>query len=206
MRKMVVLGFFLFGFVVLGYSQEKVKWYSFEEAVALSKENPRKVFIDVYTDWCGWCKKLDQTTFNDPVIANILNNKYYAVKFNAESTKPIEFAGRTFVNKGNGRSTHQLAAALLQGKMSYPSAAYLTEDLQLLTSVAGYMKPKDLESILDFFATDSYKTVSYEDYLKSFEGKVKQNKYPLISLKLSGNFYFSGLKFTLSGNRTRGPS
>jgi thioredoxin-related protein len=173
MRKIMVFGFFLFGFAVFGYSQEKVKWYSFEEAVALSKENPRKVFIDVYTDWCGWCKKLDQTTFKDPVIVDILNNKYYAVKFNAESTKSIEFAGRTFVNEGNGRSTHQLAAALLQGKMSYPSAAYLTEDLQLLTSVAGYMTPKDLEPILDFFATDSYKTVSYQDYLKSFEGKAK---------------------------------
>ncbi len=176
MKKIVALAFILFGFILSGYSQDKVKWYSFEEAVALSKENPRKIFIDVYTDWCGWCKKMDKSTFTDPVIAEILNNKYYAVKFNAESTKPIEFSGRTFVNEGGGRNPHQLAAALLQGKMSYPSAAYLTEDLQLLTSVPGYMTPKDLEPILDFFATDSYKTVSYQDYLKSFEGKAKQGE------------------------------
>lgn len=174
MRKIVFLGFFLLGSIVLGYSQESVKWYSFEEAVALSKENPRKIFIDVYTDWCGWCKKMDKSTFTDPVIADLLNNKFYAVKFNAESTKPIEFAGRTFVNEGGGRNPHQLAAALLQGKMSYPSAAYLTEDLQLLTAVAGYMTPKDLEPILDFFATDSYKTVSYQDFLKDFKGKATE--------------------------------
>ena len=174
MRKILILSFFLFGFITLSKAQEKVKWYSFEEAVALNKENPRKIFIDVYTDWCGWCKKLDKTTFVDPVIVEILNNKYYSVKFNAESTKPIDFGGKTFTNEGGSRSTHQLAAALLQGKMSYPSAAYLTEDLQLLTSVPGYLTPKDLEPILNFFSTDSYKTVAYQAYLKDFKGKATE--------------------------------
>jgi len=174
MRKILILSLFLFGFITLSNAQEKVKWYSFEEAVALNKENPRKIFIDVYTDWCGWCKKLDKTTFVDPVIVKILNTKYYSVKFNAESTKPIDFGGKTFTNEGGSRSTHQLAAALLQGKMSYPSAAYLTEDLQLLTSVPGYMTPKDLEPILKFFSTDSYKTVDYQAYLKDFKGKATE--------------------------------
>lgn len=174
MRKILILSFFLFGLIASGIAEEKVKWYNIEEAVALNKENPRKIFIDVYTDWCSWCKKLDKTTFVDPVIVEILNTKYYAVKFNAESTKPVDFGGRTFTNEGGSRSTHQLAAALLQGKMSYPSAAYLTEDMQLLTSVPGYMTPKDLEPILNFFYSDSYKTVDYQSYLKDFKGKATE--------------------------------
>ncbi len=40
-----------------------VRWLSWEEAIELSKEDPRKIVIDVYTEWCGWCKKMDKTTF-----------------------------------------------------------------------------------------------------------------------------------------------
>ena len=152
-----------------------VKWYTFEEAVKLAGKNPRKLFIDVYTDWCGWCKKMDQNTFTHPVIAEYLNKNFYPVKFNAESTSPIEFAGKTFINEGNAgaRSTHQLAIALLQGRLSYPSTVYMNEQLQLLTPVAGYMEPKAMEPILSFFATDKYKTVSWEDFRKTFVSKIQ---------------------------------
>lgn len=177
MKHFLSVLFLFMGVIILsaGQGRAEVKWYSFEEAMALNKEHPRKIFIDVYTDWCGWCKKMDQSTFTNQVIANLLNTKFYAVKFNAESTKPITFAGKTFVNEGTRtRNPHQLAVALLQGKMSYPSAAYMNEEMQLLTGVPGYFEPKDLEPILDFFATDSYKSVSYQDYIKNFRGKVSQ--------------------------------
>lgn len=152
-----------------------VKWYTFEEAVELAGKNPRKLFIDVYTDWCGWCKKMDQNTFTHPVIAEYLNKNFYPVKFNAESTSPIEFAGKIFINEGNAgaRSTHQLAIALLQGRLSYPSTVYMNEQMQLLTPVAGYMEPKAMEPILSFFATDKYKTVSWEDFRKTFVSKIQ---------------------------------
>ena len=56
----------LFSIPVL--SQDKINWMSFEEAIARSKEDPKHIFVDVYTDWCGWCKKMDASTFVDPVI------------------------------------------------------------------------------------------------------------------------------------------
>ena len=42
--------------------ESKIKWISIEEAEKLNKENPKKIMIDVYTDWCGWCKKMDKDT------------------------------------------------------------------------------------------------------------------------------------------------
>lgn len=157
-----------------GQESVKIKWYTIEEAEELTKIEPRKLFIDVYTDWCGWCKKLDKETFTDPVIANILNTEFYAVKFDAESKEAVKFMGRTFTNEGPGtRGTHQLAAALLQGKMSYPSAAYLNEKLELLFAVPGYLSAKDMEPLLNFISSDSYQTTDFKKYKESFKGKVE---------------------------------
>ena len=61
-----------------------IRWLSFEEAVALHAVEPKKLFIDVYTDWCGWCKRMDKTTFVDSAVASELGGHFYAVKLNAE--------------------------------------------------------------------------------------------------------------------------
>lgn len=178
MKKTVVLMLLAcIGLFKVGNAQdEKVKWYTFEEAIELNKTAQRKIFIDVYTDWCGWCKKMEATTFNDPVISKILNDEYYAVRFNAETVDTIGFGGKQFINEGGrSRSPHQLAVALLQGKMSYPSIAYLNEDNQLLTSVPGYYSADRLEPILKFFAEDAFKSQSFEEFQKSFKSEIKTN-------------------------------
>jgi thioredoxin-related protein len=81
----------------------------------------------------------------------------------------IVFGGYTYVNMGgrNGRKgTHQLAAALLQGKMSYPSYVLMSEKNQLITVVPGYLEAKDFLPILKYIADDVYLLESYQDYLK----------------------------------------
>ncbi len=174
-RAFVTFGILL---VFLGYGmaqEDGVKWLTIQQAQELNKKEPRKFYIDVYTDWCGWCKKMDQTTYKNPVIAKILNTKFYPVKFNAESKEPVEFAGHKFVSETNGgRTTHQLAVALLQGKLAFPSVAYLDEKLQLLTVVPGYFTADGLEPILQYFATNAYKTTSWQDYQKNFVSEIKK--------------------------------
>ena len=166
------------GIIGQNFAQKKgVKWYTFEEAVELNQKEQRKIFIDIYTDWCGWCKKMDANTFSHPTIAKILNEHYYAVKFDAESRDTIVFAGQQFINKGNSaRSPHQLAIALLQGKMSYPSVAYMNENNQRLTAVPGYFTPERLEPILRFFADDAFKSKSFEEFQKNFQSEITADK------------------------------
>jgi len=159
--------------ILISAQNTPVKWYSVEEAVALAQATPRPIFIDAYTDWCGWCKKLDKDTFSHPVIAEILNSKFYAVKFNAESKDPVNFQGRTFVNDGKMGATHQLAYALLQGKLGYPTVVFLTAKGELITPVSGYKSAKDFEPMLEYFGGISWQKQSYEDFLKTFTGKVQ---------------------------------
>lgn len=159
--------------LVVSAQDTAVKWYTIEEASALAKTNPRPIFVDAYTDWCGWCKKLDQDTFSNPVIAEILNTKYYAVKFDAEGKEPVTFQGRKFVNDGSLGKTHQLAYALLQGKLGYPTVVFLTANSELITPVSGYKTPAQIEPMLNYFAGTSWQKQGYDEFLKTFKGKAQ---------------------------------
>jgi len=152
----------------------KIKWMSFEEAYALNKKKPRKIFIDMYTDWCGWCKRMDATTFADPVIVAYMNEHFYNVKMDAERKDTIVLDGVTFVNEHpeNKRSSHKLAIELLRGKMSYPSFVFLNEKSQMLTVVAGYQPAKEFEPIIHYFGDDAYLKSSWEEFKPGFKGKV----------------------------------
>jgi len=150
-----------------------VNWYTIEEAEKLARKEPKKIMIDVYTDWCGWCKKMDKETFNHPVVADYINENYYAVKLNAESKEDITFMGHTFKYVSqNGRGYNELAAGLLSGRLSYPSVAYLNEKLELLGAIPGYKTPSSMESLLNFIAEDKYLVQSLEDYEKTFKSKI----------------------------------
>ena len=155
---------------------QEINWMTFEQAVEASKKAPRKIFIDVYTDWCGWCKRMDATTFSHPEIVTYMNEKYYAVKLDAEMKDTVVFNGHTFVNPNPTvkRSSHQLAASLLEGKMSYPTTVYLDESINLLTSaLPGYLTPTALEPILKFYGGNHHKTTSWEEFQKTFVSGIK---------------------------------
>ncbi len=174
MKKTVVLLFVLFIATMSVKSQDKketIKWMSMEEALELQKENPKKIFVDVYTHWCGWCKKMDKSTFLNQEVIKSINANYYAVKFDAEMKEPITFNGQEYVNTNPSgrRSAHQLAAKLLNNRLSYPSFVLLNNDLNTLTILKGYLKPNQIIPVLDYLGNDLQDTdTKWEDYLKEY--------------------------------------
>ena len=159
---------------IQSYTQDKINWMSFEEAIALNEETPKHFFIDVYTDWCGWCKKMDASTFIDPVIVDLMNKHFYAVKLDAEQKDTIMFRGQAFVNPNpdGRRSSHQMAQALLKGKMSYPSFVFLNNKTEWLTVVAGYRKSPDMEQVLTYFGKGIYENKTWEQFMATFVSKL----------------------------------
>ncbi|MFS4416761.1 thioredoxin family protein [Maribacter sp. 2307ULW6-5] len=154
-------------FMVAVLPAQEVQWLSFEEAVALAdtEENPKKVFIDVYTDWCGWCKKMDKDTFQNAEVAQYMQEKFYMVKLDGEGKEPIEFKGQTFKFVPSGRKGyHELAAALMQNRLSYPTTIFLDEEMNMLSPVPGYQKPEPFLNIARYFGDDIYKEKDWKTY------------------------------------------
>lgn len=177
---------------VQGFSQEtapvQIAWMTWQEAIKAQKTDrdnhnkdkkanpaPKKIFLDIYTVWCGWCKKMDKTTFKNAEVIRYMNKYFYAVKLDAEMTGKISYNGHDFINPRpeavRGRKgTHQLAASLLDNRLSYPSYVIMDENTNRLVIYKGYKKTDAFVGILSFFGTNQY--LSYKQSLS------KQSKAP----------------------------
>lgn len=159
----------LFMSLTPGKDDTEIHWLNFDEAIKLNQSHPKKILVDVYTSWCGWCKRMDASTYKDPDIIKYINKNYYAVRLDAETKDTFHFNNHVFVNAAPGQrgSVNELAYSLLDGKMAYPTTVYLDEKVNRLTYVSSYLSAEDLKPILMYFGENKYKTQSYDDYKKS---------------------------------------
>ncbi|MCZ2355674.1 MAG: DUF255 domain-containing protein [Bacteroidia bacterium] len=143
-----------------------IHWVSMEYAVDMASLNNRKILVDVYTNWCAWCKIMEQKTYSNEQIISYINEKYYAVRLNAESKDSIRFQGKMFGLMPQSR-VNQLASLLLNGKLTYPTTVIMSKNAEVLSPVAGYMEPSAMMPILKYYAEDIYQKQSWEDYKKT---------------------------------------
>ncbi len=119
--------------------ETEINWLTIEEAQELAKKEPKKVFIDVYTDWCGWCKRMDKVTFSDEEVAAYANEHFYAVKLKADSNNKVTFHGKEVTQA-------ELAKAL---KVSgYPTIVFFDETFSQFQPVSGFRKADEFKKML----------------------------------------------------------
>jgi len=178
----------LFFFVTLGFTsngQEIINWYTWEEGMTKAEDEPKKFIIDLYTDWCGWCKRMDKVTFQNPAIAAYINENYIAIKFNAEQKGEINFKGTSFKFIDSGRrGYHALAAQLTNGKLSYPTVIFLDEEQEVIQSLPGFLDAETFAPVITYFANDMHTTTPWAVYLRRYQeggnldgGDQKKNNY-----------------------------
>lgn len=171
MRNIFLVAVFILS--AISAKAQDVNWLSFEEAIKLNKTTPKPILVDLYTDWCGWCKRMDASTYKNDVIVKYINDNFYAVKMDGEGKKDITFKGKTFKFVQQGRSKyHELAAAIMNGKMSYPSTAFFNAEEQMIQVVPGYLDKVKFEKILAYFSGEAYKSTPWADFEKNFKSSL----------------------------------
>ena len=141
--KNIIIGLVLLAFFQQNAQAQKasIDWYSFEEVIDKAAESPKMVLVDVYTDWCGWCKKMDQNTFTDPKVISYINENFYAVKLNAEDRK------KKFKFRGKEYTEEKIARAMRV--TSYPNFVIMDASMENITQLPGYREPKNFISSIE---------------------------------------------------------
>ncbi len=156
-------------------SSGAINWITWEQAVQKSEKERKKILVDVYTDWCGWCKRMDKATFQQAHIAKYVNEHFYAIKFNAEYREEIVFNGKTYKFVENGRrGYHELAAEIMRGRLSYPTLVFLDERKKVIQPIPGYKDPEQFEKIITYFGRNEYLKTPWESYQKSYQPLSKE--------------------------------
>jgi thioredoxin-related protein len=132
--------------------KSKLQWLSFEKGLAEAKKTNKKMLVDVYTNWCGWCKRMDADTYSNSDVSSYLKEKYVVVKMNAES------ASKQYTEQ-------ELAGQF--GVTGYPTTLFFTSDGRAITAVPGYAPAADFKTILSYIAEDRYLDTKFEDYARS---------------------------------------
>lgn len=167
---------------VTGIAQE-INWVTFEEALELQKKKPKKIMMDVYTNWCGPCKMLDKNTFHNEDVVKYVNDNYYAVKFNAEGNDEVTYKDRTFTNKNYNEAlksrrngVHDLTRFLKV--QAYPTIVFFDERGEVIHPIRGYQKPQGLELYLKMFKDDKHKDMKTQEdfnaYYSAFKPEFKE--------------------------------
>jgi len=136
------------------------KWMSFTEGLAEAKNTNRKILVDVYTDWCGWCKRMDAQTYADKDVAGYLNKMYVVIKLNAESSKSLMYDGQQYTER-------ELAGAF--GISGYPATIFMKSTGEPITLYPGFADAARFKTVLSFIAEDHYLTTKFEEYTAKAE-------------------------------------
>ena len=165
-------------FSSLNLVSQSINWVTMDKALALQKNTPKNIMIDIYTTWCGPCKMLDKNTFTNKDLITFVNANYYAVKFNAEGNESVNYKNRLFENpnydpaKAKRRnSAHQFSQYL--GVRAYPTIVFLDDNAELIAPIPGYQTVQKIEIYLQLFKDQTYKDINSQEafntYYKSFK-------------------------------------
>jgi len=144
--------------LALAPAARAVEWKKWDAGLSSAAASRRPVVVDVYTDWCRWCRQMDREVYGRPDVSRYLAEKFVAVKLNAESAEPVSYRGRSL-------TARSLASSF--DVSGYPTTIFLTSDGDHLANVPGYVEPGRFLLLLRYVGDGHMdRGVKWDEYVK----------------------------------------
>ncbi len=153
---------------ILPMKAQRIQWYGIDQVEQVAQKTPKKILIEVFTNWSDGFRQLERCALNQTQIINYLNEKFLMIKFDAETRSDINFRNKTyhFVSQ-SGVGFNELASNLLQGQMVYPTLVFLDENMNLIQTIQ-YRSPEQFEMIITYFGDNNHKKIPWNKYEKNY--------------------------------------
>jgi len=160
---------FLFSFAkVKSTEKEKINWLTVEELNVKMKSESKPVIIDLYTNWCYWCKVMDKKTYTNPKVISYINEHFYAVKVNAETKEAVQWDNKKYDYNSKDK-VNNFALYLTQGQLEFPNTVIFPDVQNSPAAIPGFMEPKEIEIVLKYFGDEVYKKQNFTQYSANFK-------------------------------------
>ena len=137
---------------------EKVQWLAFDAAVEKAQKENKHLIVDVYTNWCGWCKVMDRQTYGNADVASYLSEHFVLAKVNGESAAKLTWQGKDLTERGFAKAV---------GVTGYPSTFFMKPNADLLGGVPGYIKSPDMLIYAKYISTRYYEKGKLQQFADS---------------------------------------
>jgi len=145
--------------------EKTLPWLAFDLATDRAKKENKHIIVDVYTQWCGWCKVMDRQTYGNSEVADYLAQNFVLAKLNGESTSQVHWKGRTMTER-------EFARAI--GVTGFPATYFLKPDAEMIGGAPGYIGPGDFMIYAKYISTRWYEKGTPQEYLKSTQQESPQ--------------------------------
>ena len=149
-------------------TDEKIQWLKLTDVAIKMKEQSKPIIIDLFTDWCYWCKVMDKKTYTNSKVIAYINEHFYSAKVNAETREVVNWKNKIYTYN-NKYQINDFALFLSYGRASFPTTVIIADNESAPIPIAGFMEPKELEPILKYFGEGAYKTMNFPQFEKSFK-------------------------------------
>lgn len=133
-------------------------WYRYDAGLAKAKKEKKHVMVAFYTNWCGWCKRMDKNTYADEKVKKVLNGSYVAIRVNAESKEKVEVGGKKITETDLAKEFRV---------RSFPTTWFLKQSAEKIAPHMGYADAPSFLNVLNFIKDDLYDKMTFEEYLKN---------------------------------------
>jgi len=135
---------------------------TFRQLDSLQKIAPKPVMVFIHTSWCRYCEAMEQVTFKNKEVNDLLANQFYFISLNAEDEQDMSVKGHIFRFRptGNGTGQHELALELgrIDGNLSFPTLCILDPEYTIIYQYSGFLTGEQLLPILQLVKSGGKKT------------------------------------------------